>query len=214
MLQRMQAPAATIALVHADAAWIVIDKPAGLPAVPGRPEHLLDSASARVQALYADALVVHRLDMPTSGLLLFARGVQVQRALGRAFEERRVLKRYVAVVHGELRDDAGSIDLPIVSDWERRPKQRVDVERGRPSLTHWRVLARAPGTTRLELTPVTGRGHQLRVHLAALGHPIVGDALYGPPAEAAARMLLHAAELALAHPFTAEAAHFTSPVPF
>jgi len=217
MLQRMEpdaVAASPLTVVHADRFWVVIDKPAGLPAVPGRPEHLKDSAVERVQALHADALVVHRLDMPTSGLMLFARGAAVQRALSRAFAERRVHKRYVAVVHGELQDDAGTIDLPLASDWERRPKQRVDPGRGKPSVTHWQVIGREVGTTRLLLQPVTGRSHQLRVHLAALGHPIVGDALYGPAASPRSRLMLHATELALAHPGTGEAARFCSAVPF
>jgi tRNA pseudouridine32 synthase / 23S rRNA pseudouridine746 synthase len=203
-------------VVHADAHWLIVDKPAGLPSVPGRPVELHDCAASRVQALYADALVVHRLDMATSGLLVFARGADHQRTLHRAFAQRLVDKRYVAVVHGEVADAQGSIDLPLIVDWPNRPRQIVDATRGKPSLTHWRVLARADGRTVLELRPVTGRSHQLRVHCAAIGHPIVGDDLYAPPAvaTAAARLLLHARSLTLPHPATGVEAHFTSEPPF
>ena len=203
-------------IVHADAHWVIVDKPAGLPAVPGRAPELHDCAASRVQALYADARVVHRLDMATSGLLVFARGIDAQRTLSRAFAERRVRKRYVAWIDGLLADDAGSIDLPLIVDWPNRPRQIVDAVRGKPSLTHWRVLARGATRTLVELQPVTGRSHQLRVHLAAIGHAILGDDLYAAPAAAAAapRLLLHAQALELAHPASGVPARFSSPVPF
>ncbi len=203
-------------VLHADPSWLVVDKPAGLPAVPGRTIELQDCASTRVQQLYPDALVVHRLDMATSGLLLFARGPGVQRALGRAFERRRVVKRYIAVVHGQPAADAGTVDLPLSADWPNRPRQRVDTAGGRPSLTHWRVIERDTQSARLELTPVTGRTHQLRVHLAAIGHPMLGDLLYAPPeAQALApRLLLHASVLELAHPQTGKPTRFESAPPF
>jgi tRNA pseudouridine32 synthase/23S rRNA pseudouridine746 synthase len=188
--------------MHADDSVVVIDKPAGLLAVPGRGDDKADCAAARVQRRFADALVVHRLDMATSGLLAFARGIEAQRVMSRAFETRAVDKRYVALVHGELPHESGEIDLPLAADWPNRPRQVVDRVRGRPSLTRWRVLAREPGRTRVALEPVTGRSHQLRVHLLAIGHPIVGDALYAPahlPA-LAPRLLLHACRLALPHP--------------
>ncbi len=147
---------------------LVFDKPAGLLAVPGRGEDKQDCLSARARSLWPDALVVHRLDMATSGLFAMARGLHAQRALARAFEERRVEKRYEAVVAGALAGPAGSIDLPLAADWPNRPRQQVQAA-GKPALTHWRVLARdvPAGTTRLELVPVTGRTHQLRVHLQA-----------------------------------------------
>jgi tRNA pseudouridine32 synthase/23S rRNA pseudouridine746 synthase len=181
-------------VVHADDRLVVVDKPPGMLSVPGRTEP--DCASARVQALYPDALVVHRLDQATSGLLLFARGAQAQRELSADFAERRVGKVYVAVVAGRLEGE-GVIDLPLGADWPNRPRQQVDFKRGKPSQTRWRVLAHEGPDTRLLLTPVTGRSHQLRVHLAHVGHPILGDALYAPPAVAAAgpRLLLHASEL-------------------
>ncbi|MCI1192110.1 RluA family pseudouridine synthase [Calidifontimicrobium sp. SYSU G02091] len=203
-------------IVHADDALVVADKPAGLLAVPGRGEHKADCLWARVRERFADALVVHRLDQATSGLVVFARGAAAQRALSRAFAAREVAKVYVAVVAGEMAGEAGEIDLPLAADWPNRPRQVVDRERGKPSLTRWRVLAHRVGTTRLALEPVTGRSHQLRVHLQALGHPIVGDMLYAPPgvATAAPRLLLHATRLAFAHPASGGAVAFESPPPF
>jgi tRNA pseudouridine32 synthase/23S rRNA pseudouridine746 synthase len=194
-------------VVHADDRLVVVDKPPGMLSVPGRTEP--DCASARVQALYPDALVVHRLDQATSGLLLFARGAQAQRELSADFAERRVGKLYVAVVAGRLEGE-GLIDLPLGADWPNRPRQQVDFKRGKPSQTRWRVLAHEGPDTRLLLTPVTGRSHQLRVHLAHVGHPILGDALYAPPAVAAAgpRLLLHASELRVSGNY------FTSPPEF
>lgn len=183
-----------------DGHLLVFDKPAGLLAVPGRT--IADCLSARVQAAWPDALVVHRLDMATSGLMAFGRGPGAQRALSRAFETRRVAKRYVAVVGGDVAGDHGEVDAPLVVDWPNRPRQVVDLVHGKPSLTLWRVLERGAGRTRLALSPVTGRSHQLRVHCAHLGHPILGDDLYAPPAlrDAAPRLLLHACRLELPHP--------------
>ncbi len=203
-----------LTVLHADESIVVIDKPAGLLAVPGRGEAGRDNAAARAQQRFEDALTVHRLDMATSGLMLLARGAAMQRLLSAAFAERRVHKRYIAVVLGMLSGDAGEIDAPLAADWPNRPRQQVDVARGKPSLTRWRVLARDEATTRLELEPVTGRSHQLRVHLQLIGHPICGDALYGPPPMASARLLLHASELAFVHPCTDEACRFASPPPF
>lgn len=203
-------------IVHLDEALVVADKPAGLPTVPGRPVELHDCLWHRVRASVPDALVVHRLDMGTSGLVLFARGIEAQRALSRAFAQREVGKTYVAVVSGEVVGEAGEIDLPLAADWPNRPKQKVDHAVGRPSLTRWRVLAREPGRTRLMLEPLTGRSHQLRVHLAAIGHPILGDTLYAAEAarHAAARLLLHASALALRDLRDGTARHWSSAVPF
>ena len=206
-------------VVHADDQLVVIDKPSGLPAVTPRPPKDPDCAAARVQAQWSDAQVVHRLDRDTSGLMLLARGADAQRTLSRAFERREVDKRYVALVWGVPPLEAGTIDLPLGADWENRPRQHVDLARGKPSITHWRRddTGEAPaGLTRLLLRPVTGRSHQLRVHLAALGHPIAGDPLYAPPeAQAAAsRLMLHAARLGFTHPSTGESVVFESPAPF
>jgi len=193
-------------LLHTDAHCIVVDKPAGLPAVPGRPQALHDCALSRVCAVHADARVVHRLDMATSGLLLFARGQDAQRALSRAFEQRQVRKRYVALVDGQLDSPEGEIRLPIGAHWPDRPRRRVDPEAGQAALTRYRVLAAEGGRSLVELEPVTGRTHQLRVHLQAIGHPILGDALYAPPPvqAAAPRLMLHASVLAFPHPGTGE----------
>jgi len=207
-----------IAIIHADAHCLVVCKPSGLLSVPGRGEAGRDCLSERVRAEYADALIVHRLDMATSGLMLLARGVDPQRSLSIAFAQRAVHKRYVAVVTGQVSSSEGEIDLPLAADWPNRPRQQVDAVRGRPSLTRYRVLAHDAehDTTRLELEPVTGRAHQLRVHLLALGHPILGDALYGSAdvQAAAPRLLLHASSLRFAHPASGEPMSFDSPPPF
>ncbi len=209
---------APLALLHVDASLIVADKPAGLLSVPGRGPERADCLITRVQAQYADALTVHRLDMATSGLLLLARGAAVQRQLSQAFAQRQVAKTYVAVVAGRVAQDSGEIDLPLLADWPQRPRQRVDVLAGKPSQTRWRVLSRDAqgGCTRLELTPITGRSHQLRVHLMAIGHPILGDELYaGHEAQRAApRLLLHACGLAFAHPLHGGDMVFESAAPF
>jgi tRNA pseudouridine32 synthase/23S rRNA pseudouridine746 synthase len=204
----------TLPLLFADDALVAVDKPAGLLSVPGRGEDKLDCVARRVQALHADALVVHRLDMATSGVLLMARGASVQRRLGLAFARREVHKRYVAVVHGTMAGAEGEIDLPLAADWPLRPRQKVDPVHGKPSLTRWRLLSADPaaGTSRVLLEPVTGRSHQLRVHLLAIGHPIVGDALYG--ARDGGRLMLHAASLAFAHPGNGMAVQIESAVPF
>ena len=214
----LSAMSLSLALIHVDDALIVADKPAGLLSVPGRGPEKADCLIARVQSLYADALTVHRLDMATSGLIVFARGPSMQRALSLAFAQRRVHKTYVAVVDGLLADDSGQIDLPLAADWPRRPRQRVDVEAGKASLTHWTVLTRdaLQGRSRLALQPFTGRSHQLRVHLAAIGHAILGDDLYAESAvaQAAPRLLLHASALQLAHPATAGNLRFELDAPF
>ncbi|MCM2251939.1 MAG: pseudouridine synthase [Ramlibacter sp.] len=213
---------AGLLFVHVDDHLLVIDKPAGLLSVPGRGAAKQDCASARAQRLYPDALVVHRLDMATSGLLLMARGAAMQQRLSRAFADRQVDKRYVAVVAGRLAappdGEWAVIDLPLAADWPNRPRRIVDRERGKPSRTRWRAVAydADADTTRLELQPVTGRSHQLRVHLQSLGHPILGDGLYAPSEvqARAPRLLLHAGVLGLSHPATGEPLVLRSEVPF
>lgn len=221
-------PAAPPHVVHADPLFLVLCKPSGLLAVPGRGEDKQDCLSARVQQRYPDALVVHRLDMATSGLIVMARSRLAQRLLSQAFAGRAVHKRYAAVVHGlmtppaDAADGWGDIDLPIIVDWDRRPLRVIDAGRGKPSHTRWRIdsledCLDAPGrTTRLLLEPVTGRSHQLRVHLQAIGHPIVGDTLYtGNNASAGAnRLLLHACQLGFAHPQSGQWMAFENPAPF
>ena len=208
-------------VLHADAHVIALDKPAGLLAVPGRGAGKSDCLSARAQRRWPDALVVHRLDQATSGLMLMARGADMQRRLGAAFAARGVHKGYQALVHGRLElptpgaDGWAEIDLPLIVDWPNRPRSIVDHDRGKPSRTRWRPLAHdtTGPTTRLALEPVTGRSHQLRVHLQAIGHPIVGDALYGPP-DGAPRLMLHACTLRLPHPASGVELALRCPPPF
>jgi len=211
-------PEGVWAPVHIDEHLIVVDKPAGLLTVPGRGQHLQDCLIHRVQRHCPDALIVHRLDMATSGLVVLGRGPVAQRLLSALFQARQVDKAYEALVDGLVAQDAGDIDLPLITDWPRRPLQKVDHEIGKPSQTRYVVRARdaTAGRTRLHLEPLTGRSHQLRVHCLAIGHPILGDPLYGPTRtqQAAARLCLHASALAFTHPVTGEALTWRSPVPF
>ncbi|MEJ1128246.1 RluA family pseudouridine synthase [Variovorax sp. CCNWLW225] len=206
-----------IDLVHEDAHLLVLNKPAGLLCVPGRGEDKQDCLSARAMRRWPDALIVHRLDMATSGLVLMARGAAMQRALGDAFANRVMHKRYEAIVDGAMpvRDEWSVIDAPLMADWPRRPLQKVDPT-GKPSLTRWRALSSTineeTAATHVLLEPLTGRSHQLRVHLLSIGHPILGDALYGS-AEVQARaprLLLHASELGFVHPATQQMLRFQS----
>ncbi|WP_296443705.1 RluA family pseudouridine synthase [Rhodoferax sp. UBA5149] len=206
-----------LTVLYADDAMLVLDKPAGLLSVPGRGEDKQDCLSARARQLYPDVLIVHRLDMATSGVMVLARGAAAQRTLNHAFASRSVTKRYIAIVDGQLApppEDWGIIDLPIIVDWPNRPRRVIDHQLGKPSMTRWRVLShnRRLDTTRIELEPMTGRSHQLRVHLLALGHPIVGDALYASQRVQAMadRLLLHACSLELSHPVTSQAMRFVS----
>ena len=215
---------AELPLVHADASLLVFDKPTGLLSVPGRGPDKQDCLASRVQAAWPEALVVHRLDQATSGLLLMARGTAMQRYLSGAFAGREVTKRYVAVVAGRIDMAAEAtggwsvIDLPIAPDWPNRPRRIIDASLGKPSVTRWRPISHDAklGSTRIELEPVTGRTHQLRVHLQALGHPILGDTLYAQAdiAQGSARLLLHATRLELRHPLTGEMLVLDSPPPF
>jgi tRNA pseudouridine32 synthase/23S rRNA pseudouridine746 synthase len=216
-------------LVYLDDDLLVLNKPSGLLAVPGRGPDKQDCLSARVQAHHPEALVVHRLDQPTSGLMLMARHAEAQRRLSDAFAQREVEKRYAAVVSGQpvhqlksgdANDGWGLIDLPIAVDWPRRPLRVIDAA-GKPSQTRWRL--EGPGiaglqtqSSRLLLEPLTGRTHQLRVHLAAIGHPILGDALYADEAVRGLsdRLLLHACWLRFAHPMTGLALELSSPASF
>lgn len=213
-------PGSSEGLVYVDEHVLALDKPSGLLAVPGRGADKQDCLSARAQRLWPDALVVHRLDMATSGLFLMARGPSMQRILSRAFEQRAVAKRYEAVVSGRLGapGERGRIDLPLAADWPNRPLQKVDAAHGRPSVTDWEVLQYDAGAdrTRVALAPLTGRSHQLRVHLQAIGHPILGDTLYAPAdvQARAPRLLLHAAALRLAHPASGEPLVLASAAPF
>lgn len=221
---RVRAMSTLLTVVHADESLLVFDKPAGLLAVPGRGPDKQDCLSTRAQTMYPDALIVHRLDMATSGLVVMARGIDAQRRLSLSFEKRRVHKRYLAVVAGDLANpqpDNGwnTIDLPLIVDWLARPRSIVNHDIGKPSLTRWRIGQGGrplPGTTQLELEPITGRSHQLRVHLQAIGHPIVGDPLYASPAQEAMaeRLLLHAQAIEIPHPGTDTMQRFEAPCPF
>lgn len=214
--------AATLPLLHADDSLLVLDKPAGLLSVPGRGPANADCLSARVQAVYPDALVVHRLDQATSGLLVMARGPEAQRTLSAAFAARQVHKRYEAVVWG-VPDTTGAntdgwcdIHLPLIVDWPNRPRSKVDFAIGKPSHTRWQLQQALGDRARLLLEPVTGRSHQLRVHLMALGHPILGDPLYacGDALATSGRLLLHATTVTLPHPANGQPLTFHAPSPF
>lgn len=203
-------------LLYEDAHLLAVDKPSGLLSVPGRGERMADCLISRVQLRHPEAMVVHRLDMDTSGIVLMGRGPDAQRSLSQLFMGRQVDKRYEALVHGVLQADDGEIDLPLITDWPRRPRQKVDAVQGKPSLTRFRVMERLGSTTRVSLEPVTGRSHQLRVHLMALGHPIVGDDLYGPAGDraAAGRLMLHACHISLPHPGTGAVLSVSCLTPF
>lgn len=204
-------------LVYSDEAIIVANKPAGLLSVPGRGADKADSLTSRVQNEFSDAYSVHRLDMSTSGLIVLARGREMHRRMSAMFRERSVAKRYIAIVAGQMKAAAGEIEIPVGPDWPNRPLQKTDYANGKPSLTRYRLLEVDTGgnTCRVELEPVTGRTHQLRVHLAAVGHPIVGDALYGGGANSCAkRLLLHANVLSFKHPLSGQRLSFESAPPF
>jgi tRNA pseudouridine32 synthase/23S rRNA pseudouridine746 synthase len=198
--------------VFQDAHLLIFNKPAGLLSVPGRGEDKQDCLSARIQQQFPDALVVHRLDMATSGLMVFARGETMQRELSRMFRERKVNKRYVALVAGVLENEVGEIDLPLIVDWPNRPRSKVDFDSGKLSLTRYRLLGIEDGDSRVELEPITGRTHQLRLHLASIGHPIIGDTLYD--GRIAERLMLHATRLAFYHPISSKALYFESDAPY
>ena len=202
-------------ILHLDDRLIAVDKPAGLLSVPGKLEGRQDCLITRLQAVYPDALVVHRLDCDTSGVMIFAKTKAAQGFLGQEFEKRRAQKTYVARVAGEIAGESGHIDLPLCADWPNRPRQMVSHEHGRPAQTDWQVIGRAPGETRVRMFPKTGRSHQLRVHMLALGHPILGDPIYATGAALNyPRLMLHAETLALHHPGTGKMVEFSAPCPF
>lgn len=202
-------------ILYHDAAVIVLNKPAGLLSVPGRGADKLDSLTWRVQQIFTDAKVVHRLDCHTSGVMLMARGLDAQRELSRQFHDRETEKHYIAVVHGRVEQSEGAIELAMRCDPDNRPVQVLDEIHGKPSVTHWTVIKHDENTTRLKLFPITGRSHQLRVHCRAIGHAIVGDRLYGNEADVhEPRMLLHARTLAFRHPETGQRMFMTAECEF
>lgn len=208
-------PDTPLDVVHADHEILLANKPSGLLSVPGRGPHLADCLLSRIQAAFPQALLVHRLDRDTSGIMVFALTPAAQRHLGRQFEKRQVRKSYVARVWGRLAEPEGRVDLPIGVDWPNRPRQMVDRANGRPAVTDWKVLRGEPDATRVRLMPLTGRSHQLRVHMATLGHPILGDPFYATgAARAEPRLMLHAETLRLRHPDGGKGLTFRVPSPF
>ena len=205
--------------IYQDEHMLVLNKPSGLLSVPGRGPDKQDCLSKRVQAVFADALVVHRLDQDTSGLLIMARGIEAQRRISKAFETRQVSKRYRAVVAGQPTPDASHeqgwslIEGAILLDWPNRPLHIIHPD-GKPSQSRWRLVEASAKASLIELEPITGRTHQLRVHMQSIGHPMLGDSLYAPPDIRAMtpRLMLHAQSIALAHPFTGEPLAFDLPL--
>lgn len=210
-------PGGPLRILHDDGHILILDKPAGLLSVPGRGDHLADCLLTRAQAVFPQALLCHRLDRDTSGVMVFALTPDAQRKIGLQFEKRKTKKTYIARVAGHVAADTGTVDLPLIVDWPNRPRQMVCHDTGKPALTDWKVLRREDdGTTRLRLFPLTGRSHQLRVHMLALGHPILGDPFYatGPTRDAHPRMMLHAESLRLHHPEDGRGVSFRQPAPF
>lgn len=202
-------------ILYQDEAILLLNKPSGLLSVPGKaPEHQ-DSLQLRVQRVFPTARTVHRLDMATSGLLVMALTPDAQRQLNWQFERRQTEKHYIARLEGQLKAQAGIVDLPLICDWPNRPKQMVCFQRGKSAQTLFEKLAIEDDATRVRLTPITGRSHQLRVHMQWLGHPICGDKFYGTaPDEKTERLQLHAAMLRLRHPQSGVWLQFESPAPF
>ena len=204
-----------LVVLHEDAEVLLVDKPAGLLSVPGKGPHLADCLIARVQDAFPDALLVHRLDRDTSGVMIFALTPHAQRHLGLQFEKRMTRKTYVARVWGVPQEKTGTIDLPLIVDWPNRPRQMVCHETGKPAQTDWRVLKDEGDTARVRLSPKTGRSHQLRVHMLSLGHPILGDPFYATgPALAYPRLMLHSEELRFKHPQGGHSTKIRAKAPF
>lgn len=208
-----------LSILHVSRELIILDKPSGLLTVPGRGVDKSDCLLSRVQAEFPDAMIVHRLDMATSGIVVMGRGPKAQRALSILFQERKVKKCYQALVDGQWTvNREGEINLPIMADWPNRPRQKIDPILGRPSLTRYRVIGldASQDTSRIELFPVTGRSHQLRVHMESAGHPILGDGLYGTEKsrKKADRLMLHASHIEFAHPDNGALISVGSPPPF
>lgn len=199
-------------ILYRDNDILVMDKPSGLLSVPGKELKHKDSLAVRVNRVFPTATVVHRLDMATSGIMLFALNKPAHKHIGQQFEKRLTKKCYLAKVYGNPGKDDGSIELPLICDWPNRPKQKVDRDNGKHALTHWQILERFEQHSLVKLTPVTGRSHQLRVHMLSLGHPILGDRLYAHESALAMaeRLQLHATRLELEHPTTKEWLRFES----
>ncbi|WMN59155.1 bifunctional tRNA pseudouridine(32) synthase/23S rRNA pseudouridine(746) synthase RluA [Pseudoalteromonas xiamenensis] len=205
-----------LSFLYQDDDILIIDKPNGLLTVPGKDPAHSDSAITRVNRVFPSARIVHRLDMATSGILCIAMNKAAHRDLSIQFQDRKTAKRYVARVLGHIKDEQGSVEEPLICDWPNRPKQKICYETGKPSLTHWQVIKREESATRVALTPITGRSHQLRVHMQSIGHPILGDKFYATPEglAMAPRLQLHAEMLQITHPVTKELLTFTCCAPF
>lgn len=205
-------------ILYQDRYFLVVDKPSGLLSVPGRGEDKQDCLISRAQVEFPELLIVHRLDMSTSGIIVMALDKDTQRLLSHLFAQREVSKHYIAVVAGKLETPVGLIDKPMICDWPNRPRQIIDYEKGKPAQTRYETIEYMPGnhTTRLMLTPVTGRTHQLRLHCQSIGHAILGDSLYASPEviAGAERLLLHATSLSFAHPISGESIVIESAPPF
>jgi len=208
-------PQDPLVILHDDHQVLLVDKPSGLLSVPGKGPELADCLMSRITAVFPQALLVHRLDRDTSGVMVFALTPHAQRHLGLQFEKRQTKKTYVARVHGKIVEKTGTVDLPLIVDWPNRPKQKVDHETGKQAVTDWRVVRSNEDETRVRLMPRTGRSHQLRVHMLAIGHPILGDPFYAEgPARAHPRLMLHSETLQFRHPDGGKSMRFTAKTPF
>lgn len=196
-------------IIYIDDDLIIAEKPSGLLSVPGKAEDNKDCLINRIQQIYPDALIVHRLDMATSGLMILPRSKRAEKRISVQFQNRKVLKKYVAILHGIVKDDEGVIDAPLICDWERRPRQKIDFENGKPSQTYYEVVERYENSTRVIFWPSTGRSHQLRMHSIYIGHPICGDHFYIGE-DGYKRLMLHASYLGFKHPITKEKIFFES----
>ncbi|MEO1732128.1 MAG: RluA family pseudouridine synthase [Pseudomonadota bacterium] len=208
-------PDTPLDVLHEDAQMLAVNKPTGLLSVPGRGEHLADCLLRRLQAVFPEVLLVHRLDRDTSGVMVFAMTAHAQRHMSMQFEQRATKKTYVARVFGHLQPKEGTVDLPLIVDWPNRPKQMVCHDTGKQAITDWRVLKAETAESRVRLLPRTGRSHQLRVHMQAIGHPILGDPFYSSgPAQAHDRLMLHSEELRLKHPESGRSMKFRAAAEF
>lgn len=208
-------PDVPLDILHHDSALLIVNKPAGLLSVPGKDPGKEDCLIDRLRRVFPEVLLVHRLDCDTSGVMVFALNKAAQGNLGQQFEKRQTKKVYLARLWGLLEPKEGTVDLPLCVDWPNRPRQHVNHEQGKPAVTDWRVQRHDGKTTRVRLMPLTGRSHQLRVHMLSLGHPILGDPIYATgEALDYPRMMLHAESLRLRHPETGKSLTYSAPVPF
>ena len=207
-------PARPLSIVYCDDKLLAVSKPAGLLSVPGRTPEKKDCLESRVQERFESARIAHRLDMETSGIMLFALDPGTLKHCSWQFEQRKTKKSYIARIAGLIEQDSGEINLPLRCDWPNRPKQMVDHEQGKHAQTFWEVIDREENATRVRLTPITGRSHQLRVHMLSIGHPILGDDLYAPPQHKQGRLQLHAEKLEICHPDKDQIIKLYDPCPF